>query len=307
MKLIRKLALVAVLIVPINAAARVAGKERSEAISRAALEQQLWKLDQQWLNAVQNRKMTFLDHVSTSQFIEVLPGGWVVTKADQMERLAKVRRKPGIVCIRDDFKLRGIYGNIALATGHVTQKGIGVYGRDTTGDYRAVRVFIRQGGRWMAAESALVPIGFHQSTTARHVASNKSEPGASHTGLEKRLWEVDQKWEEAARNGDLVFLRRLYTSQCFVVLPGGRVADRSKLLAVVAKAPRGPNIGAFPDEFRLRAVYGNFAIATDRTVFKGAVLPDAHSQGAYRIVKFFVKQNGEWRAAGAADMAIASN
>ncbi|MGH9359222.1 MAG: nuclear transport factor 2 family protein [Terriglobia bacterium] len=304
MKLAR-LALVAVLAVSLNAAAQVAGKKSNEAVSRAALEQQLWKLDQQWLDAVQNRKMAFLNQMWTTHFIEILPGGRVVTKADQMERLAKTRRKPGTGSTRDDFKLRAVYGNVALATDHMTQKGTKVYGRDITGDYRVTRVFVKEDGKWRVAESALVPIGFHSSTAASHEASKESKAAASYTGLEKELWEIDQKWEEAARNHDLDFLKKAWTSQLFIVLPGGRVVDKPELLAVVAKAPRGPNIGPFPDDFKLRAVYGNFAIATDRTVIKGAALPNPHASGAYRIVKFFVKQNGKWRVAGAADVAIA--
>jgi len=44
----------------------------------------------------------------------------------------------------------------------------------------------------------------------------------------------------------------------------------------------------------LRAVYGNFVLATDTTTLKGGNL-----NGVYRGLRMFVKENGKWRVAGA--------
>lgn len=60
-----------------------------------------------------------------------------------------------------------------------------------------------------------------------------------------------------------------------------------------APAP-APGNGAFPEDFKLRAVYGNFALATDTTTLKGGSL-----DGVYRGMRMFVKENGKWRVAGA--------
>jgi len=309
MKFMRTLALVATLAVSLTAVAQGNSQKSEGVASRSALEQQLWKLDQQWLDAVLNRKMAFLDQMWTSQFIEILPGGRIVTKADQMERLGKTRRKPGTGSTRDDFKLRAVYGNVALATDHMTQSGTHAYGHDITGDYRVARVFVRENGRWRVAESALCPIKPVPPANAGTQASKTSEATEAterHTGIEQQLWEIDQAWLEAARNQKLDVLKRLWTAQFFEVLPGGRVVSKPELLALIAKAERGPNIGAFPDDFKLRAVYGNFAIATDHTILKGAALPGLNAAGEYRVVRFFVKDNGKWRVAGAALVAITS-
>ena len=111
--------------------------------------------------------------------------------------------------------------------------------------------------------------------------------------------------EKSIRSRDLLFMKQLYAPQCFLVFPDGRSLKKPAILALNAKAPHGSSIQAFPDDFHLRAVYGNFAIATDRTVFK-SVIPNAPSPGEYRTLKFFVRLNGIWRVAGAADVSIAA-
>ena len=306
MKFIRVFALMGALAVSMTAIAQETTQKSKVAASRSNLEQQLWKLDQQWLDAVQNRKMGFLDQMWTSRFVEILPGGKVVTKADQMQMLSKKPRQPGTGSTRDDFQLRAVYGNVALATDHMTQKGTKAYGHDITGGYRVVRVFVKENGKWRAAESALCRIGLPPSGTANLQASAASEASESHTGLEQQLWQIDQEWLESARNQKLDVLRQLWTREFFEVLPGGRAVTKSELMDLISKAHSGPNIGAFPDDFKLRAVYGNFAIATDHTTLKGAVLPGRRDAGEYRVVRFFVKENGKWRVAGAGLVAIAS-
>jgi len=304
MKFIRVFALVAALAVSTTAIAQDTGRKSEGTVSRSVLEQQLWKLDQQWLDAVQNRKMAFLDQMWTDQFVEILPGGKVVNKAKQMKMLAKAARRPGSVSTRDDFKLRAVYGNVALATDHMTQQGTKAYGHDITGGYRVVRVFVKENGKWRAAESALCRIGLPSSIVVSQKAGKKNESGVKHSGLEKQLWQVDQKWLEAARNQNVDFLKQLWTNQFFEVLPGGKTVTKSELLAMITKAERGPNTGAFPDDFKLRAVYGNFAIATDQTMLKGRIVSGRKAAGEYRVARFFIKTNGKWRVAGAALVAI---
>ena len=304
MKFIRTLALVAALAASLTAVAQETSQKSEDTASRSVLEQQLWKLDQQWLDAVENRKMAFLDQMWTGQFIEILPGGRVVTKADQMGHLGKTRRQPGTGSTRDDFKLRAVYGNVALATDHMTQQGTHAYGHDITGDYRVARVFVRENGKWRVAESALCPIKPVPPVDASAQASKTSEATERHTGLEQQLWEIDQQWLEAARNQKLDVLKQLWTGQFFEVLPGGRVVSKAELMDMISRAHPAPNVGAFPDDFKLRAVYGNFAIATDHTTLKGPVLPGRRDAGAYRVVRFFVKESGKWRVAGAALVAI---
>src|SRR5690242_2048863 len=70
----------------------------------------------------------------------------------------------------------------------------------------------------------------------------------------------------------------------------------------VSPGDSGPN----PQDFKLMAVYGNVALATDHTVFKAA---DASGKigvtDEATVLRMFVKLNGKWVPAGAALVPIA--
>ena len=57
---------------------------------------------------------------------------------------------------------------------------------------------------------------------------------------------------------------------------------------------------AVPHDFKLWAVYEDVAIATDHTSWTGGFVPGRNTAGEYRVVRFFVKEKGNWRIAGAA-------
>ena len=68
----------------------------------------------------------------------------------------------------------------------------------------------------------------------------------------------------------------------------------------MSKADAKPGTGAFPDTFKIRAIYGNVALATDHTTIKGL---DASGNivpvREMRVLRMFVKDKGKWRVAGA--------
>jgi hypothetical protein len=120
----------------------------------------------------------------------------------------------------------------------------------------------------------------------------------NNSDLEKALWEVETQqwlnnklpWEQAKR---VRFAS--WTDQFFEIYPNGDVHFKADMIASQSAAPTpAPGTGAFPEDFKLRAVYGNFALATDTTTLKGGSL-----NGVYRGLRMFVKENGKWRVAGA--------
>ena len=131
-------------------------------------------------------------------------------------------------------------------------------------------------------------------------AGKQSEAGSGNAALEKELFELDQKWLEAARTKDLDFLKQAWTDNFLGLMPGFEAVSKPELLDLLAKAERGPGGGAVPHDFKLWAVYGNVAIATDHTSWTGGFIPGHNTAGEYRTVRFFVKEKGKWRIAGAA-------
>lgn len=139
------------------------------------------------------------------------------------------------------------------------------------------------------------------------IAQGSDGQRATDVNLEKQLWQIEQEWLASARNARSDFLRQTWTDQFFEVSPWPPgVMRKAQLLARVSKRGPAPTKGPFPSDFKLRAVYGNFAIATDHTTVKGRVYQGRDYSGEYRSVRFFVKQNGKWMIAGSALVPIQS-
>jgi hypothetical protein len=134
-----------------------------------------------------------------------------------------------------------------------------------------------------------------------------AEEAKARADLEKQLWGIEQKWVEAARTANSDFLRENWTDQFFEVAswPPG-IMTKPELLGRVSKRGPEPAKGPFPSDFKLQAVYGNVAIATDHTSVKGRVYNGRDYSGEYRGLRLFVKENGKWRIAGSALVPIAS-
>ena len=101
------------------------------------------------------------------------------------------------------------------------------------------------------------------------LAQEKSQAG--NAALEKELFALELKWMKAEFDKNMTgpdSMGELWTDEFFDVLPGGRVVNKQEMMDLMAKTDRQPGTGAFPDHFKLKAVYGNVALATDHTVIK---------------------------------------
>jgi hypothetical protein len=142
------------------------------------------------------------------------------------------------------------------------------------------------------------------------LAQMKSQPSAANAALEKELFALELKWMKAEFDKKMTgpdSMGELWTDEFFDVLPGGRVVNKQEMMELMAKTDRQPGTGAFPDHFKLMAVYGNVALATDHTVIKGV---DANGKIVFVremvVLRMFVKEKGKWRVAGAGLVPIAS-
>jgi hypothetical protein len=134
--------------------------------------------------------------------------------------------------------------------------------------------------------------------------------------LEKVLDDVNNQWLCAAsyhknKAQDCVNFRAQYwADQFFEIYPSGQVQTKAEMVAsqsasAAAHPDSAPGTGPNPQEFKLMAVYGNVALATDHTIFKAvdssgnlAVTSEA------RVLRIFVKENDKWRPASAALIGI---
>ena len=132
------------------------------------------------------------------------------------------------------------------------------------------------------------------------------------TELEKQLADINDQWVCAHKYHknhaqDCVdFKNHIWPSTFFEISRQGEVTDKQEMVkrqtATATAHPVSPgDAGPNPQDFKLMAVYGNVALATDRTVFKVA-----DSSGKITVsdqatvLRIFAKLNGKWVPASAA-------
>ena len=126
--------------------------------------------------------------------------------------------------------------------------------------------------------------------------------------LEKELWDADQQWLCSSGAGPyhkdykecIEFRNQYWTSQFFEISPEGQVQTKAQMIAAQRALHPSPGVGPYPDDFKLMAVYGNFALATDHTRLKRQSADGKISEIEVRVLRMFAKENGKWRPAGAA-------
>jgi hypothetical protein len=137
------------------------------------------------------------------------------------------------------------------------------------------------------------------------------------TDLEKQLADINDQWVCAHKYHkdhaqDCVdFKNKIWPDTFFEISRQGEVTDKQEMVkrqtATATAHPVSPgDAGPNPQDFKLMAVYGDVALATDRTVFKAA---DASGKigvtDEATVLRMFVKLNGKWVPAGAALVPVA--
>jgi ketosteroid isomerase-like protein len=146
------------------------------------------------------------------------------------------------------------------------------------------------------------------SSVAPGQETAKKAPIAGRAALEKELWDADQQWLCSSGAGPyhkdykecIEFRNQYWTDQFFEISPEGQVQSKAQMIAAQRAAHPSPGVGPYPDDFKLMAVYGNFALATDHTRLKRQSADGKVSEIEVRVLRMFAKENGKWRPAGAA-------
>jgi ketosteroid isomerase-like protein len=136
------------------------GQQKSAHITvNPALEKELFAVELQWMKGEFDKNMDLLNELWTDDFLDVLSSGRVVNKHEMMDQMAKADRKPGTGAFPENFKLRAVYGNVALATDHTIIKGVDANGNIVVArEMNVLRMFVKEKGKWRVAGAGLVPI-----------------------------------------------------------------------------------------------------------------------------------------------------
>lgn len=128
------------------------------------------------------------------------------------------------------------------------------------------------------------------------------------TELEKTLWDVDQQWLCSAGATPyhkdykecIEFRNQFWADQFFEISIKGEVQTKTEMIARQRAAHPSKGVGPHPDDFKLMAVYDNFALATDHTFLQSESADGKVAGTETRVLRMFVKENGKWKPAGAA-------
>ena len=275
------------------------------------LEKILWDVNQRWLcsgpytkpykECVESRAQYWVD-----QFFEVIPNGDLLNKAEMVSTQAsRIPSNPplGTGPYPDGFKLRAVYGDFAMGTDQTSFKTVDENGRLVfTSNSKVLRLFVKENGTWRPAAAGLVPIipGARPTSAPIYTFKPRQSPNDQ---IEKELAEVNRQWMDSTdMNRRVAVVARLFTDRWFEILgwnPTGNTIKLTTLETLAKFAGSNSPPGVVSDQFQLQAVFGDVALASDRRIrtwtnAKGQVVKTPH-----RTILVFVKQNGQWRSAGA--------
>ena len=117
---------------------------------------ELKALTQQWLDAYQKSDAAFLKNLYADDYFVVEPDGAVTTKAEDIK---SVTDKTFVLksSTMSDFKCRMMGENSACVTALLKLTGT-AEGEEFSGDYRALDVFEKKDGKWMAVVSQVTKV-----------------------------------------------------------------------------------------------------------------------------------------------------
>ena len=148
--------LVRIAVLAAFAAAPLLAQAQAPADNNSKTTQEVIEFRNRYIEAEENRDMTYLDKILADDFFALNPQGQLLDKAQQLANLKRPDRTLKVLNPRET-KVR-FYGNVAILTEHVTVDGMDK-GRPFGGEYRFLRVFAKQNGEWkvVLAQGAPMP------------------------------------------------------------------------------------------------------------------------------------------------------
>jgi uncharacterized protein (TIGR02246 family) len=122
----------------------------------ASADTELKAIEEQWLEAYIKGDAAFIKNVEAEDYSIVEPDGTVTTKAQDIKAVTdkKFVLKSATM---SDFKCRMLGDNNAVVTATLKMSGTDD-GTEFSGDYRAIDVFEKKDGKWLAVASQITKV-----------------------------------------------------------------------------------------------------------------------------------------------------
>ena len=122
----------------------------------SSVKQDLEKRFREYADALTKRDLTTLDQIWTDDYVFINPRGELVTKSQRLSNL-----KAGATefqAIRPKSEKTEVHGNVALDVGTVALEGTKYGGKESSGDYRYMTVWVNSNGRWQMLANQITRI-----------------------------------------------------------------------------------------------------------------------------------------------------
>ena len=119
------------------------------------VEQEILKIERQWIDASVKGDIAALDKIEADDYIIIDPSGTISTKAEDMKNIKSGDLKFDSMEMFES-KVR-VYGNAAVVTAKTHVKG-NYKTADISGDYSSTDVFVKVKGQWRPVSSHITRI-----------------------------------------------------------------------------------------------------------------------------------------------------
>ncbi|MGH9355551.1 MAG: nuclear transport factor 2 family protein [Terriglobia bacterium] len=307
MKLNRIIALGVVLMFACLIPNQSPGQAASEAQdSQQDVSQLVSVLDHVWLDAARNHDTGTMAWVFSDHFIELHNGGNAVSKARQTGQI-RSSATDLTELYPSDIQVRYVSPDVAILTDTTNIQGTRD-GQNIGGKYHVLRVFDKENGRWRAAAAGLTLIGAQPPSTGKPENAPGNPPGILSQGIQsataEQVAELDRQWLHAALTRNTDYMAALFSDDFVEIHPGGEIVTKQQQIDQI-KSSTHKMTELRPVDIHVHYLSPDLAILTDTTIKKGSS-EGVNQTGSFRVLRIFVKQNGKWRAAGAAQTPVAT-
>jgi hypothetical protein len=140
MKRILFLALLMIAVLPTEA--QVAKEEKRQAPAKMDVDREIIKLDRELMDAAVRKDKTTADRIEFTNHVFINPGGGIEVRGETSGD------EPTFESINTSDVTVRVSGDTAILTGLADVKGRLANGTDITGQYRYMRVFVKEKGYW---------------------------------------------------------------------------------------------------------------------------------------------------------------
>jgi ketosteroid isomerase-like protein len=127
------------------------------AAGSAAVEEEILKLDRQWLDAYEKGDAAALARIEADDFLVTYADGKVLTKAQEIELVKKGMPSGTTLKLSSEEPKVRVYGDTAIVTGIFVQRST-QNGQESITRERFTDVWAKRNGRWQAVATALTSI-----------------------------------------------------------------------------------------------------------------------------------------------------